>query len=116
MTSAAEAGVVVMCTGAAIFALGVVAMFDKALMTAGNFLVLAGAGLMSRSRGLSVFEPNKLPGTVVFLLGIVALLLKLSVLGFLLEIAGMGYVFKKSLPSFRTVLFRLFYGKVIKNP
>ncbi|KAI5173444.1 hypothetical protein PAEPH01_1984 [Pancytospora epiphaga] len=115
MVSAIEGGVVAMCTGAGIFAFGVIALFDKALMTAGNLLFIIGALLVSRSSSLSVFKSNKLPGTVVFLLGIVALFLKLSILGFLLEIVGMSYVFKKSLPSFRTILFRLFFGKAVKT-
>lgn len=103
------------CTGGAVFLLGVVAMFDKALMIAGNFLIIIGTTLLLRSKSFSLFEFDKIMGTAMFVLGIVSLVLKLTILGFLLELIGLIYIFKKSVPSFKAVLFKLMYGKLLKT-
>lgn len=115
MVNTNEAGIISICTGGAIFMLGVIAMFDKALMIAGNFLIIAGTIMLLRSRSLSLLEFDKIMGTIMFALGIVSLSLRLMMLGFLLELIGLIYIFKKSAPSFKAVLFRLMYGKILKT-
>ena len=109
-----ETGIVAICTGAGIFLFGVMVMFDKALMIAGNFIIIVGLGILLNSKAFSLFELDKMLGMAMFILGIISLLLKYTVLGFLLETIGLIYVFKKSVPSFRATLLRLFYGKLLK--
>ncbi|KAI4290952.1 hypothetical protein PAPHI01_0226 [Pancytospora philotis] len=115
MASTKEIGIVTVTTGCAIFFFGVLAMFDSALMIAGNLLVIAGTAMLLRSRSLSLLECDKLFGTFLFGLGVIALFLRLCMVGFLLELFGLVYVFKKSIPSFRSVLLRLFFAKSLNK-
>lgn len=110
-----ETGVVAISTGAGIFLFGVLVMFDKALMIAGNFIIVIGMAILLNSRAFTFFELDKMLGMVMFLLGIASLFLKYTMLGFLLETAGLIYIFKKSVPGFRAILIRLFYGKLLKT-
>lgn len=115
MTSTYEIGVVTLSMGCLVFVFGVIALFDSALMIAGNLLIIAGMVMLLRSKSFTLFELDKLLGTFIFVLGIVAMLLRMCLVGFLLEFCGLVYIFKKSMPSFRSVLFRLFRGNILSK-
>lgn len=109
-----ESGIIVTSTGMCIFLLGVLVMLDKALMIVGNLIIVVGMAMLLRAKAFSLLEIDRLIGTVMFAMGIFSLLFRYTLLGFLLEIVGFLYIFKKSIPSFKSVIIRLFYNKLLK--
>lgn len=106
-----ETGTVTICTGMVVLLLGSFFLFDKALVIAGNLLVIVGFALILRANALSLLRFEKLQGTAFFVLGIALLLLKYTLLGVLLEAVGLLMIFKGSLPSFNNVLYSFLFRK-----
>lgn len=110
-----ETGIVAICTGSAIFMFGAILMFDKALMVAGNLIIIIGMLILIKSKVLSLIELDKMLGLLLFILGVFSLVMRYVMLGFILEMCGMIYIFKQSIPSFRSVFMKLIYGKVLRD-
>jgi hypothetical protein len=108
-----ETGVVVLTIGASVFGLGFVLLMDRALMIAGNLLVIAGLVILARSRMLGLLRPERLQGTAVFALGVLFLWYNFVLFGFLMELVGLFLILKDSLPTFRDVLKKLLFGKLL---
>lgn len=110
-----ETGVITISVGAMVVVLGAALLFDKALIIAGNFLIVAGLVLLLKSRTFSLFKPDKAQGTLFFILGMLALVLKYALFGVLLEGLGLFMVFKGSIPDFKTILYRFLFTKFNKR-
>ncbi|CCX31320.1 Got1 family protein [Pyronema domesticum] len=77
------------------FLLGLTLFFDRACLSMANLLLLCGITLlMGPSRTLSFFlKKEKYQGTAFFFLGIVAILARWTIVGFILECYGLVRLF-----------------------
>lgn len=107
-----ETAIVTTCTGMVILILGACFIFDTALIIAGNILVTFGFALLFKEKTFSLFKLDKIQGTSLFVLGMAILFFKYALLGVLFELIGLFIIFKNSLPAFRSILYRLFIGRV----
>lgn len=110
-----ETGVITVSMGAMVVVLGAVLLFDKALIIAGNFLIVAGLVLLLGSRTLGLFSPDKMQGTLFFMLGMLTLILKYALFGILLEGLGLFMIFRSSIPDVRTILYKFLFTKFNKR-
>ncbi|CAN6668138.1 protein transport protein Got1p [Trichomonascus vanleenenianus] len=85
-----KCGVGFTAAGVFFFGLGVVMFFDSALLAFGNVLFIAGLTLIIGVQKTFYFfaRPQKIRGSLCFLLGIVLILLKHSFIGFGIECFG----------------------------
>ncbi|ADM12407.1 uncharacterized protein Eint_100810 [Encephalitozoon intestinalis ATCC 50506] len=109
-----ESGVMVMTIGVTVFLAGAILLMDRALMISGNLLIIIGIALLARSRMFSFLRPEKMQAMVIFGMGILFQVYKLLVFGFFLEVLGLFLLLKDSIPTFRTVLTTLLFGKLQK--
>ncbi|VVT51344.1 uncharacterized protein SAPINGB_P003065 [Magnusiomyces paraingens] len=81
--------------GVGFTAAGIITFFDSALLAFGNLLFLIGIGLIIGLRRTFYFfaRPNKIRGTICFVLGIVLILFKRSFVGFGIECIGILSLF-----------------------
>lgn len=110
-----ETGVIVILIGISVFIFGFLLLLDKALMICGNIFIFAGIGILARSNLFNMLHYDKLQGTFVFTLGFLFLIYGFIVLGFLMELIGLFILLKDSIPSFRTILRGLLFGRVLKK-
>ncbi|EQB61673.1 hypothetical protein NAPIS_ORF00745 [Vairimorpha apis BRL 01] len=110
-----ETGVSVILIGISVFIFGFLLLLDKALMICGNILIFAGIGILVKSNLFNMFHYDKLQGTFVFTLGFLFLVYGFIVLGFIMELIGLFILLKESIPSFRTILRGLLFGRVLKK-
>ncbi|WUR04127.1 GOT1-like family protein [Vairimorpha necatrix] len=110
-----ETGVVVILIGMFIFASGFILLMDKALMICGNILVSLGIIILSRSHLFNMLHMDKIQGVVMFIIGFFFILKGLTLLGFILEVFGLIVLLRQSIPSFRTILRGLIFGRVINK-
>lgn len=77
------------------FCLGIITFFDSALLAFGNVLFLIGIGLIIGLRRTFYFfaRPNKIRGSICFLVGILLILIKYSFVGFAIECIGILSLF-----------------------
>ena len=84
--------------GSIFLALGVLLLFDRALLSLGNLLFLAGIVFwIGMKRAVLIFlNPEKWRGTVCFFLGITLVVFGFPIIGMLIEVFGIinlfGYV------------------------
>ncbi|WEL39656.1 hypothetical protein PFJ87_10g01040 [Encephalitozoon hellem] len=107
-----ESSVVVMSIGMLVFLAGAVLLMDRALMISGNLLIIVGISLLARSRMLTLLRPEKIQGMAIFTMGILFLVYRFLAFGFLLEILGLFLLLRDSIPTFRSVLRSLVFGKL----
>ncbi|KAF7683085.1 putative Golgi transport protein 1 [Astathelohania contejeani] len=107
-----ETGVTILFIGAIFFFLGGTLLLDKALMIAGNLLIIVGTVILARSKILNIFSLNSLQGLLVFCLGILLMMLKYVTIGFIIEFYGLYLLFLDKLPTFRGILKRMLYKAV----
>lgn len=107
-----ENGIMAICTGFAIMMLGTGVMFDRAVIIAGNLIVIAGFVAVFNSQTFKLFHLEMLPGTAIFMTGIVSFFMRYAILGFLLEFVGVILLFKRSISSLRSKLMRLIFGRL----
>lgn len=81
--------------------LGVLFFFDKALLTIGNLTFVAGLTLvLGLSKVMRFFlKPDKLKGTLLYFGGLLIIILKSTIIGFLLQTFGLFYLFNSFLPN-----------------
>ncbi|KAI9818691.1 MAG: Golgi Transport [Thelocarpon impressellum] len=87
---------VAFCSGGGFFLVGGVLMFfDRAMLAMGNILLLLGLTLIIGPQKTVLFfaRPAKLKGTAAFASGIVLILLRWPLLGFLVELYGLFILF-----------------------
>ncbi len=106
-----ESGVTVMLTGVFIFLMGLLILFDKGLVIAGDLIITAGIAMVMGSRLSTLLEAEKILGSLLFCLGMCSYFLKYMVLGIILKIVGVFYILKRSIPNIRSLIF----GFVIKK-
>lgn len=104
-----ETGVVTITIGSGIFALGAVLLFDKALMIAGNLIIIIGFIMIMKHRTADLFKLQTIQGTITFIIGLICLFMNYAILGFLLEIIGLIFIFKGYIPDFKTILINLLF-------
>ena len=107
----AKIGVVLIALGLGFLGLGMLLFFDGALLTIGNILLLAGFPfILGFSRTLVFFNPfsrsrDKAMGVMIFAAGLILVLfLRWAVIGMLLEIVGLFYMFRSFIPHITTFL------------
>lgn len=115
MINLKESGVIVISIGCVFFTLGFVLFFDRAIMIGGNLLIFIGIGILARARIFDILHPNKLQGTALLIIGVILLFYKLAVLGFLLEILGVFLILKDSIPTLRSIIRGLLFGRVLRK-
>lgn len=115
----AEYGVGFTACGVIFFALGILFLFDLALLALGNILFVLGVVLIiGPGRTLYFFaRPTKIKPTLFFFGGILLILMKRSFIGFMVESVGILFLFGDFLASIIQFL-RLFpvIGPVLKHP
>jgi hypothetical protein len=89
-TSTSEFGAGFTAASILFFFLGLTLFFDRACLSMGNILLLIGMTLLlGPQRMLSLFmRKEKYRGTACFFLGIVVILLRWTIVGFLVELYG----------------------------
>jgi hypothetical protein len=110
-----ETGVVIILIGISVFALGFILLLDKALMICGNILVFIGIATLARSHLFNMLHLDKLQGTAIFTIGFIFLIYGFAMFGFILEVIGLFILLKDSIPSFRTILRGLLFGRVLNK-
>ncbi|KAJ5633402.1 hypothetical protein N7490_009741 [Penicillium lividum] len=88
-------GVVFCCAGGLFLFGGVLMFFDRSLLAMGNILFLIGLTLIIGFQKTLVFfsRPQKLKGTAAFSAGIILILLRWPLCGFLVELYGLFILF-----------------------
>lgn len=100
--------------GSLFLVMGVMFLFDRALLALGNFLFLAGITLLIGTKKTVKFflNPAKIRGSICFGVGVVLVLIGYSVIGMLIESFGIinlfGYVYIPSIASHEEKILRLF--------
>ncbi|KMV65238.1 hypothetical protein M970_100780 [Encephalitozoon cuniculi EcunIII-L] len=107
-----ESGVVVVSIGMSVFLVGAILLMDRALMISGNLLMIIGISLLVRSRMFALLRPEKIQGMVIFAMGVLFLIYRFPMFGFLLETLGLFLLLRDTIPTFRTVLRTLLLGRL----
>ncbi|EOB13285.1 hypothetical protein NBO_84g0003 [Nosema bombycis CQ1] len=115
MLNLRETGVIVISIGFSFFILGFILLFDRAIMIGGNLLIFIGIGILARARIFDLLQPNKLQGTAFLTIGVLFLFYKLAILGFLLELFGVFLLLKDSIPTFRSIIRGMLFGRVLRK-
>ncbi|PRP88810.1 Got1 family protein [Planoprotostelium fungivorum] len=107
-----KVGIIFLVFAAAFGGLGFVMFLDTGLLSIANLLLLIGLSLCLGAERLKNFfiNPQKLPFTLMFSLGIFLLLNGYSILGFLAEMIGFFMLFKEFIPLVRTAVRYVFSG------
>ncbi|MCJ1318109.1 Golgi Transport [Xylographa vitiligo] len=87
---------VAFCSGGGFFFTGgVIMFFDRAMLAMGNILFLLGLPLIIGPQKTVLFfaRRNKLKGTAAFVAGILLILLRWPLVGFCVELYGIGVLF-----------------------
>ncbi|KAL7065989.1 Got1-like family protein [Cryptosporidium serpentis] len=81
--------------------LGILLLFDRALLTLGNLTFVAGLSVVLGLNKLTrfFFKPDKLKGTFFYFGGLAVIILKSTIIGFILQILGLFYLFNSFLPN-----------------
>ncbi|KAJ5715586.1 uncharacterized protein N7483_012767 [Penicillium malachiteum] len=88
-------GVIFCCAGGLFLFGGVLMFFDRSLLAMGNILFLIGLTLIIGAQKTLVFfsRPQKLKGTAAFAAGILLILFRWPLTGFLIELYGIFILF-----------------------
>ena len=111
MQSNENAYITIFC-GCGIFLFGMFVLLDRALMAAGNMIIIAGFIMLLRTDVFYLLRPTNMLGVMLFTTGIISLLLRHVLLGCLLEFVGVFYIIKQSLPSLSSFLRWTFVKKL----
>ncbi|KAK0508734.1 hypothetical protein JMJ35_009010 [Cladonia borealis] len=87
---------VAFCSGGGFFLVGgVIMFFDRAMLAMGNILFLVGLTLIIGLQKTAIFfaRRQKLKGTAAFAVGIILILLRWPLVGFLVELYGIFVLF-----------------------
>ncbi|KAJ5885464.1 hypothetical protein N7495_009974 [Penicillium taxi] len=95
LTENQKIGVIFCSAGGLFLLLGVIMFFDRSLLGMGNILFLIGLTLIIGFQKTIVFfsRPQKLKGTAAFSAGIILILLRWPLTGFLIELYGLFILF-----------------------
>ncbi|KAF9763764.1 Vesicle transport protein GOT1A [Nosema granulosis] len=115
MLTLKESGVIVISIGFSFFLFGFILFFDRAIMIGGNLLILIGITILARARIFDIFQPSKLQGACLLLMGVVLLFYRFAVLGFLLEASGLFLIFKDNIPTLRSIIRGMLFGRVLRK-
>lgn len=105
--------------GVLFFLLGIVALFDSALLALGNLLFVIGVVLIIGPQKTVVFftRATKIRGTVCFVVGILLILFKWSFVGFIVEAVGILQLFGDFFAVIITFLRSMpFIGPILSHP
>ncbi|RDD43137.1 Vesicle transport protein GOT1A [Trichoplax sp. H2] len=101
VTDTQKIGIGVTAFGMFFLFLGMLMLFDKALLAVGNILFLSGIGMViGLARTYSFFfQRHKMKGTVCFFLGIVIVIFGWPVVGMVIEAYGFFLLFRQVLTT-----------------
>ncbi|KAH7650187.1 hypothetical protein RS030_4586 [Cryptosporidium xiaoi] len=87
--------------GMVLMILGVLFFFDKALLTIGNLTFVAGLTLLLGLSKVTRFflKPDKLRGTLFYFGGLFVIIVKSTIIGFIIQMFGLFYLFNSFLPN-----------------
>lgn len=102
-------GLGVLGFGVALFFLGILMLFDRALLVMSNLLILISIVLLMGPEGVLKFivQKDKMRGTAAFLAGIFLVLIKIPYLGIPCEIAGAYWLFGGFIPLLVSLLLKV---------
>ncbi|QPG74541.1 Golgi Transport [Brettanomyces nanus] len=112
-------GVFFTASGVVLFLVGIMALFDSALLAMGNVLFVLGLVLIIGPHKTVYFfsRTEKLRGSLCFLFGILLILLKHSFIGFIIESFGILGLFGEFFATMVQFLRSLpFIGPILSNP
>mmetsp|Transcript_21652 Transcript_21652/g.31513 ORF Transcript_21652/g.31513 Transcript_21652/m.31513 type:complete len:141 (+) Transcript_21652:188-610(+) len=94
-------GVGLLCLGLGFISIGMIMLFDSAMIAIGNTLFLCGLYFsIGLKRTISLFtRPDRIRGTICFFLGIALVLFRYPVVGMILESFGILNLFGNFLPT-----------------
>ncbi|KAK9450291.1 Got1/Sft2-like family-domain-containing protein [Limtongia smithiae] len=119
LTDLQKAGVGLTAAGSLFLILGVLTLFDSALLAFGNILFIAGVFLIIGVKRAQYFfiRREKIRGTLCFVFGIVLILLRRPITGFIIEFCGIlalfGDFFSIVVAFLRSVPF---IGPILSSP
>ncbi|KAI0267019.1 putative GOT1-membrane protein required for ER to Golgi transport [Gloeopeniophorella convolvens] len=119
LTDMQKIGVALTTAGAAFMLLGVMLLFDGALLALGNILFLGGLFLIIGPQKTFYFfaRKNKLRGTLCFFGGILLVFFKWPTIGVLIELFGFLNLFGDFFPVILVFLRQLpFVGQLLNMP
>jgi len=114
-----EIGMGLTLFGSIFLALGVLLLFDRALLSLGNLLFLAGIVFwIGMKRAVLIFlNPEKWRGTVCFFLGITLVVFGFPIIGMLIEVFGIINLFGNFFPVVLAALKKLpIIGSILNAP
>ncbi|KAK9453147.1 Got1/Sft2-like family-domain-containing protein [Dipodascopsis uninucleata] len=119
LSEAQKAGVGFIAAGCIFLILGVMTLFDSALLAFGNILFIAGLFLVIGYQKALLFfaRRQKIRGTICFVIGITLILLRKPVTGFIIEFCGILALFGDFFSVIVSFLRSLpFIGPVLSSP
>lgn len=119
LTQLQKLGVVFTAGGVFFFVAGVLSFFSARLLAMGNVLFVAGVVMVIGPQKTIVFftRPQKLRGSLCFVLGLVLIFAKRPFWGFLLEMFGILGLFGEFFPTLVQFLRSLpFVGPLLNHP
>lgn len=119
LTQIQKIGVVFTACGVLFFILGVFSLFSARLLAMGNVLFVMGVVMIIGPQKTLVFftRPQKLRGSICFVLGLLLIFMKRSFWGFLLEMVGILGLFGEFFPTLVQFMRSLpFVGPLLSHP
>lgn len=104
-------GTLLSVVGALSFISGILSGFNKRMLIVSNLLILIGVFLVLGLEKFKAFLMNKkrLPGSVIYALGLILLIANRNIIGGFLELIGFLSLFGGFLPKFMNMLQKLPY-------
>ena len=104
-------GVGLLGFGALFFIIGILLLFDRALLVMSNILILMAILILMNPKGFYSFaiQKEKIQGTIAFFLGIILVLFKLPIPGIVCEVCGAYWLFGGFLPLLFKLLLKIPY-------
>lgn len=96
-----EIGFSILVAGAFFIFLGIILLFDKALIAAGNILIVLGTLILLNTKIVDLFRVKNAQGIVIFALGVIVLFYGYILLGFIMECAGLAVLFYDKMPTIK---------------
>lgn len=111
-----ETGIFTILFGFMFFIMGFLLFGDKAMILAGNILIIAGVIIYNRGSFSLFISRSKIKGTTLFILGLAFMVKKAVFFGFIIEMIGILLIISERIPSFKSILRRIFLKlfKIIK--
>ncbi|EJW05158.1 hypothetical protein EDEG_00769 [Edhazardia aedis USNM 41457] len=109
-----ETGVGLILCGLFFVFFGLILFMDKGIMTAGNFIVILGLIILETTNLCTLVKLENIWGLGIFIFSLVILFKGYFILGLILEITGLSFLFYSRIPSIKNIAKTLIF-KIIRN-